>query len=380
MGFGKVFKKFIRPLAPAVALIPGIGLPTAVALGAGIGALGGGGLKGALTGGLGAGALGGGGALLGSALGAGNGAAANALGTGLLGAGAGAASGGLKGALLGGVAGGLGGYASGGGFDGLGESLGLTGQGGLFSSGSDIASNGLQVGKLYDGTAADASFLNSARQAAGLGTNTGGGFLTGLKDAIGLGGAGGGGSSYGGLQTIGSAIGGLNSLNANDEAQKDLLSAQNNAMGAIAPYQQSGVAANEKLSNLLGTGDSQISSEEILASNPAYKFQLEQGNQALDRAQAARGGFFSGAALRGAQEFGQGLANQTAQQYQDNLARQSASGQAAANTAGNIYSNIGDAKANARIASSGIFSQTLASMLRGSGRPYIDENGRLAYA
>lgn len=43
--------------------------------------------------------------------------------------------------------------------------------------------------------------------------------------------------------------------------------------------------------------------------SPDYQFQLEQGQQAMDRANAARGGFFSGNALREAQQFGQGLAS-----------------------------------------------------------------------
>lgn len=43
--------------------------------------------------------------------------------------------------------------------------------------------------------------------------------------------------------------------------------------------------------------------------SPDYQFQLEQGQQAMDRANAARGGFFSGNALREAQQYGQGLAS-----------------------------------------------------------------------
>ena len=45
-------------------------------------------------------------------------------------------------------------------------------------------------------------------------------------------------------------------------------------------------------------------------SNPAYQFQLKQGQQALDRSSAARGMGYSGAQMKAAQEFGQGLASQ----------------------------------------------------------------------
>ncbi len=44
--------------------------------------------------------------------------------------------------------------------------------------------------------------------------------------------------------------------------------------------------------------------------NPAYQFQLKQGQQALDRQNAARGAGFSGSQLKAAQQFGQGLASQ----------------------------------------------------------------------
>lgn len=45
-------------------------------------------------------------------------------------------------------------------------------------------------------------------------------------------------------------------------------------------------------------------------SNPAYQFQLKQGQQALDRSSAARGMGYSGAQMKGALQFGQGLASQ----------------------------------------------------------------------
>jgi len=44
--------------------------------------------------------------------------------------------------------------------------------------------------------------------------------------------------------------------------------------------------------------------------NPAYQFQLKQGQQALDRSSAARGMGASGAQMKAAQQFGQGLASQ----------------------------------------------------------------------
>ena len=45
-----------------------------------------------------------------------------------------------------------------------------------------------------------------------------------------------------------------------------------------------------------------------LQNEPGYQFGLQQGNQALDRKAAAGGGYFSGAALKAAQRFGQDYA------------------------------------------------------------------------
>ena len=45
-------------------------------------------------------------------------------------------------------------------------------------------------------------------------------------------------------------------------------------------------------------------------SNPAYQFQLKQGQQALDRSSAARGMGYSGAQMKASQAYGQGLASQ----------------------------------------------------------------------
>lgn len=44
--------------------------------------------------------------------------------------------------------------------------------------------------------------------------------------------------------------------------------------------------------------------------DPGYQFRLQQGLQALDRSASARGGLLSGAALKGIQQYGQGLASQ----------------------------------------------------------------------
>jgi len=53
-----------------------------------------------------------------------------------------------------------------------------------------------------------------------------------------------------------------------------------------------------------------LSGGQFNTNNPAYQFQLKQGQQALDRSAAARGMGASGAQMKAAQQYGQGLASQ----------------------------------------------------------------------
>lgn len=339
MSFFKSLKKAIGIAAPLAGLLPGVGLPLAVGLGAAGGALSGGGLRGALTGGLGAAALGGGGPLLGSALGAGAGTGAAALGTGLLGAGAGGAAGGLKGALLGGGAGALGGYAGAGGFDGFSNSLGLTGENSIF------------------GTAAGSPLGNGAQgatQGSGILGAAGRGFSD-LSSALSTGGGGGSsaygsnagsGSSYAGL---GSLIGGLNSLNANDNAESDLLDSQRQALSRYQPY----------VDAKFEPGD--------LTQDPGYQFRLKQGEEALGRQQASKGSLFSGAALKAAQDYGQGLADTTYNEAYNRWLEQNQQNIGVADRTSGLDLEGGNVRANAGISNSNVLNRGLSSLLGGYG-------------
>lgn len=260
------------------------------------------------------------------------------------------------------------------GWTGLGNALGVTGNGSLLGT---AAGAPLEGGV---GPTQGSGVLGSVSKGLSSAGNS-------LSSAL-SGGTGGGGSSYGGLNLAGTALGALNSMNANDKAQKDLLAAENNSLGQLQPYLSSGTANNAKLSELLGTGGDSTASDYgsltkpftpgDLTQDPGYQFNLSQGNAALDRKQAATGGYFSGASLKAAQDYGQGLADNTynnayqryLQQNQNTynqLAGQTSNGLNAANSAGNIYSNIGNAQANAGISSSNIINNTLSSLLNGSG-------------
>jgi hypothetical protein len=78
-----------------------------------------------------------------------------------------------------------------------------------------------------------------------------------------------------------------------------------------APFAQTGLQANDALSKLIANPSS-------VSSLPGYQFDLQQGQQALDRSAAARGIGQSGRAAKDALRFGTGLADKT---YGDQLAR-----------------------------------------------------------
>jgi hypothetical protein len=108
------------------------------------------------------------------------------------------------------------------------------------------------------------------------------------------------------------------------------------------PYRQAGVNALARL----GTG---FTGEVNLMEDPGYAFRLEQGQKALERSAAARGGLISGNTGGALQRFGQGLASQEYQAAYDRaLGRYNTTaalagiGQTATNqmgTAGGNYAN-----------------------------------------
>lgn len=161
---------------------------------------------------------------------------------------------------------------------------------------------------------------------------------------------------------ISGIIGGIRGTKAIERAQTHQVAGNKAAQNQINPYMETGKQANEMLSNKLSTGQlgGQFTPADF-TQDPGYQFRLQQGEQALARKQAAGGNVFSGQALKEAQNFGQGLADQTYNdaynrwlQSQQNtygmLSGQSAQGLGAANQWGNYATNIGDINANAVIA------------------------------
>jgi hypothetical protein len=75
----------------------------------------------------------------------------------------------------------------------------------------------------------------------------------------------------------------------------------------LAPYRAAGVNA---LGKLEGMADYTMFGPEQFSRDPGYGFRLAEGQKALDRQAAARGGLISGGALKAAQRYGQEMGSQ----------------------------------------------------------------------
>lgn len=97
--------------------------------------------------------------------------------------------------------------------------------------------------------------------------------------------------------------------------------------GDLAPFREQGVnALNQFAGSVLGP----------LEATPAFKFQLEQGVNALERGASARGKLFSGQQAKALTEFGQGLGSLEANNHLNRLAALAGIGQSAVNTGGTL--------------------------------------------
>lgn len=136
----------------------------------------------------------------------------------------------------------------------------------------------------------------------------------------------------------------------------------NQQVGLQEPYRQAGLTGQNRLMELLGLGGNagaagygQYARDFGMSdfqADPGYAFRLAEGQKALDRQAAARGGLISGSALKAATRYGQDMASQEYQnafsRYQTNRANQlqplgnlMASGQSAASNQGAAAGSYG---------------------------------------
>jgi hypothetical protein len=180
------------------------------------------------------------------------------------------------------------------------------------------------------------------------------------------------------LQAGASLVGGVlqsNALQQGAQTQADAAQRAINLQQQInqqqtalnAPFYSAGVTGQNRLLDLLGlsgnkgaTGYGQYAQDFSMGdfqADPGYAFRLSEGQKALERSAAARGGLISGGAMKAATRYGQDMGSQEYQnaynRYQTNRANQlnplgslAQSGQAAANfQAGNLGSygtNVGN--------------------------------------
>jgi len=255
----------------------------------------------------------------------------SAIGGSLLGAGA-AGSSTLGSALLGGALSGLtgGNPITGAITGGLGANIGnfASGLQGPMMDGSSLGSGSGILGAIGDATGITGSGLSS----------------------LGSGITGGGASSFGGGGNILSNVlsAGLGS-SANEDAEEALLNAQNRALGAITPFQNTSF------------------NPEDLASDPGYQFQLAEGEKALARNQAARGNYFSGSAMKAAQDYGQGLASTTFDAANNRFNNNRNFNYGVAQDQAGIFGNQGNIEANSGVNQSNLLSGALSGIMDGNG-------------
>ena len=270
------------------------------------------------------------------------------------------------GPVLGGAIGGaLGGAASGNGVKGILSGAALGGAGGYLTGGANsILGNAA-------GTTLDKVSGIAGMQGPTVGSGIKGVLSGGGLSALGSGGATGGlGSVSSFVKPAASIYSGMQQDEAIDEAERALLASQGKAERVLNPYQQQGLQAQTQLTNNLSEGFNPGD----LTSDPGYQFRLNQGNEALNRSLAAQGMGQSGAALKAAQEYGQGMAateygNAYDRWLQQNQQLAGVGGQGAnvAGALGGIYSNTGNVQSDALLVGADRKAKTLQEILAGLG-------------
>lgn len=134
------------------------------------------------------------------------------------------------------------------------------------------------------------------------------------------------------------------------QAQDQQQQMYNEARGNFQPYLSAGTTSLGSLMSLLSNPNS-------IQQSPAFQFQMQQGQQALERSAAARGGLNSGGFAKDLTNYSQGLASNEYQNQFNRLYSLAGMGQSSANSLGslgqgfaNSMSNLYGAKGNANAA------------------------------
>ena len=146
----------------------------------------------------------------------------------------------------------------------------------------------------------------------------------GVAGAVALGGAAlsAGATMYASGQQSKAVEKGQASANARQDASSAALGvAGTQANALLQPYQEQGGAAYQQQGDLMGLNGqpAQTAATEQFRTDPGYQFQLQEGLNAIDAGAASKGMLTSGSTIKAEQKFGQGLADQSFQNYYTRL-------------------------------------------------------------
>jgi hypothetical protein len=146
---------------------------------------------------------------------------------------------------------------------------------------------------------------------------------------------------------------------------------------ALAPYAQQGNPAGTQINAMLGLGGqpAQTAGFDQFRNSTGYQFRRDEGMNALNSGYAGAGVLQSGAAMRGAQEYGQNFASNEYSNYMGLLDNQQRLGLSATmGQAGLGQSYVGGITANNNNAST---DQANAALMRSQSNPFASVLGGL---
>lgn len=170
------------------------------------------------------------------------------------------------------------------------------------------------------------------------------------------------------------------------QARGELGQYYDQAQGFLNPYLQGGGQANNLLAAYLGAAGPEAQQQAFanFQNDPGYQAQFNAGVNALDRSATARGGLYSGAAMKGLQEYGQQFQRQAFNDRISQLQGFSGQGLQAASGAAGLASNQGNALSNLSFglgqqkASNAISSGNALAQAKGIGVNNLMQLGGLA--
>lgn len=133
----------------------------------------------------------------------------------------------------------------------------------------------------------------------------------------------------------GSIYSGKNQAKAQREANDLQRQIYQEQVAAQEPWRQAGLGALSDLRSLMSDPSS-------IENSAAYQFRLGEGQKALERNLAARGGTLGGGALKELTRYGQGMASDEFTNQFNRLASIAGLGQSATNTIGSYAGNYGN--------------------------------------